>query len=105
MEPLVAIFTAVTRRGLDNEPADGWIPEQRISLETAIEAYTLGGAYANFFEENRGSIEPGKYADLVMLSDNLFEILPGKIKDARVLFTLVGGEEVYSEPSVLASPR
>lgn len=105
MEPMVGIYTAVTRRGMDNEPRDGWIPEQRVSVETAVEAYTLSGAYANFLEDNRGSIEPGKYADLVMLSDNLFEIPPGKIKDARVLLTLVGGEEVYSEPSDLASHR
>ena len=105
MEPLVGIYTAVTRRGMDNEPLDGWIPEQRVSVETAVEAYTLSGAYANFLEDNRGSIEPGKYADLVMLSDNLFEIDPGKIKEARVLLTLVGGEEVYSEPSDLASHR
>ena len=65
-------------------------------METAIEAYTLGGAHANFFEKNRGSIEVGKYADLIMISDNLFEIPPGEIKDARVVLTLVGGEEVFS---------
>ena len=103
MEPVVGIFTAVTRRGLDNEPPDGWIPEQRVNVETAVEAYTLGGAYANFLEENRGSIEVGKYADLVMMSDNLFQIPPGQIKDAHVLLTLVGGEEVYSDLSALAS--
>jgi predicted amidohydrolase YtcJ len=97
MEPVVGIYTAVTRRALDGTPPEGWIPEQRVSVETAVEAYTRGGAYANFLEDNRGSIEVGKYADLVVLSDNLFEIRPEEIKATRVLLTLVGGEEVYSE--------
>jgi predicted amidohydrolase YtcJ len=97
MEPVVGIYTAVTRRALDGTHPEGWIPEQRVSVETAVEAYTRGGAYANFLEDNRGSIEVGKYADLVVLSDNLFEIRPEEIKATRVLLTLVGGEEVYSE--------
>ncbi|HXY02117.1 MAG TPA: amidohydrolase family protein, partial [Terriglobales bacterium] len=68
---------------------------QTIDLETAIRGYTINGAYANFAEANRGSIAPGKYADLIMLSDNLFSIPPDRIKDARVLLTLNGGREVY----------
>ncbi len=96
MEPLLGIHAAVTRQTLKGSPPGGWVPEQRVSLETAVEAYTLGGAYANFVDENRGSIEVGKYADLVVLSDNLFEIPPEKIKDARILLTLVGGNKVYS---------
>jgi predicted amidohydrolase YtcJ len=67
-------------------------------VETAVKAYTMGGAYANFVNGNRGSIEVGKYADLVVVSDNLFEIPPERIKDARVLLTLVGGKEVYRDP-------
>jgi predicted amidohydrolase YtcJ len=71
------------------------IPGQTIDLETAIRGYTINGAYANFAEANRGSIAPGKYADLVVLSENLFSIPPDRIKDAHVLLTLNGGREVY----------
>ncbi|HEU4401923.1 MAG TPA: amidohydrolase [Candidatus Polarisedimenticolia bacterium] len=100
MDPLVGIYTALTRQGLDGQPPGGWIPDQTIDLETAVRAYTIQGAYANFVEANRGSITPGKYADLVILSDDLFEIPPGKVKDAHVLLTLVGGEEVYRAPDL-----
>jgi predicted amidohydrolase YtcJ len=98
MDPLVGIYTALTRKGLDGQPDEGWIPQQRIDLETAIRGYTINGAYANFVEQNRGSITEGKYADIVMLSDNLFEIPAAKIKDAHVLLTLVAGRAVYRAP-------
>jgi predicted amidohydrolase YtcJ len=95
MDPLVGIYSALTRRSLDGEPAGGWIPEETIDLDSAIRAYTIQGAYANFLDGNRGSISPGKYADLIVLSDNLFEMDPEKIPQARVELTLVGGKEVY----------
>lgn len=95
MEPLIGIYTALTRKGLDGKPEGGWVPEQTIDLETAIRAYTINGAYANFVEQNRGSITPGKYADLVMVSDDLFKIPADKIKDAKVIWTMVGGKEVW----------
>ncbi len=95
MDPLVGIYTALTRKGLDGKPDGGWIPEQTIDLETAIRGYTLNGAYANFVEQNRGSITPGKYADLVLLSDDLFKLPKEKIKDAKVVLTMVGGKPVY----------
>jgi len=94
MDPLIGIYTALTRKGLDGKPDGGWMPEQTIDLETAIRGYTINGAYANFAEANRGSIAPGKYADLIVLSDNLFSIPPDLIKDAHVLLTLNGGREV-----------
>jgi predicted amidohydrolase YtcJ len=95
MEPLIGIYTALTRKGLDGKPDGGWIPEQTIDLETAIRGYTVNGAYANFVEQNRGSITPGKYADLVMVSDDLFKIAPEKIRNAKVVWTVVDGREVY----------
>jgi predicted amidohydrolase YtcJ len=98
MDPLVGIYTALTRKGLDGKPDGGWIPEQTIELETAIRGYTINGAYANFAEKNRGSIAPGKYADLIVLSDDLFAMPADKIKDAHVLLTLVGGREVHRSP-------
>ena len=97
MEPLIGIYSALTRKGLDGKPDGGWVPEQTVDLETAIKGYTINGAYANFVESNRGSITPGKYADLVMISDDLFKILPDKIKDAKVVWTMVGGKEVWKE--------
>ena len=100
MDPLVGIYTALTRKGLDGRPPNGWIPEQTIDLVSALRAYTIQGAYANFAEGNRGSIAAGKYADVIVLSDNLFDLPPGRIKDARVLLTLVGGREVYRSPDL-----
>ena len=97
MEPLVGIYTALTRKGLDGKPDGGWVPEQTIDLETAIRGYTINGAYANFFEQNRGSITPGKYADMLMISDDLFKIPADKIKDVKVEWTMVGGEEVWKK--------
>ena len=95
MEPLIGIYTALTRKGLDGKPQGGWIPEQTIDLETAIRGYTMNGAYANFVESNRGSITPGKYADLVLISENLFAIPADKIKDVKVEWTMIGGKEAW----------
>jgi hypothetical protein len=95
MDPLIGIYTALTRKGLDGRPEEGWIPEQTVDLATAVRAYTLGGAFANFAESNRGRVAPGTYADLILLSDDLFSIPPERIKDARVVWTLVGGREVH----------
>ena len=97
MEPLIGIYTALTRKGLDGKPQGGWVPEQTIDLETAIRGYTINGAYANFIEQNRGSISPGKYADLVMISDDLFKIPADKIKNVKVEWTMVGGKEVWKK--------
>jgi len=95
MEPEIGIYTALTRKGLDGKPEGGWIPEQTIDIETAVKGYTINGAWANFVEGNRGSLVPGKYADMVLLSDDLFTISPDKIKDAQVIWTVVGGKEAY----------
>jgi len=88
MNPFLAIHTAFTRGGELS-------PEEAISLEKAIEGYTINAAYASFEEDIKGSIEVGKLADLIILSDNLFEIPAEKIKEVEVLSTIVGGEEVY----------
>ncbi len=93
MEPLLGIYTALTRRSLDGGAV--WTPEQTIDLPTALYAYTMGGAYANFCERNRGSLTPGKHADLVVLSDDLFHLPPEAIKDVQVDLTLVGGQVIH----------
>jgi len=90
MDPLTEIYTAVTRRDLaGGEP---FVPDQAIDLATALSAYTTGAAYANFCESHRGSLVPGKAADLIALSDNLFELPAEQIKDCRVELTMVAGK-------------
>jgi predicted amidohydrolase YtcJ len=95
LNPLVGIYAAVTRRTTDGKNPDGWFPEEKISLDEAIKGFTLNGAYAEFSERIKGSLEVGKLADLVVLDQNLFKIAPEKIKDARVTLTVVGGKIVY----------
>ena len=95
MEPAIGIYTALTRKGLDGKPDGGWVPEQTIDIETAVRGYTITGAYANFVEANRGSLVAGKYADWVLLSDDLFTIAPEKVKDVRAVWTVVGGREAW----------
>jgi hypothetical protein len=99
MEPLVGIYSALTRAGLDGRPAGAWGAGQTVDAESAIRAYTLDGAWANFLERDRGSISPGKYADLVVVSDDLLAIPPEAIPKARILLTLVGGREIWRDPA------
>jgi predicted amidohydrolase YtcJ len=95
LNPLLGIYGAVTRRTVDGKNPDGWIPEEKISVEDAIKCYTLNAAYASFEEKIKGSIEVGKLADFVVLSDDILSIDPIKIKDAVVEMTVFDGEVVY----------
>jgi len=81
LNPLLGIYAAVTRRTVDDKNPNGWIPEQKISVEDAIKCYTLNSAYAGFEESTKGSIEVGKFADLIVLSDDILTIDPIKIKE------------------------
>ncbi len=94
--PLEGIYAAVTRRTLDGENPEGWIPEQRITVERALHAYTYEGAYASFEEDRKGTIEVGKLADMVLLDRDLTSIPPETIPETRILKTIVGGKTVYS---------
>lgn len=93
MDPLAHLYTAVTRRAPGG--GEAWVPGQTIDLATAIEAYTLGSAYANFAEHDRGSVTVGKYADLVVVSEDLFAVPDEAIKDATIDATVVEGEFVF----------
>ncbi len=97
LDPLSGIYAAVTRRTLDGKNPEGWFPEQRISLEEAIKGYTLNGAFAEFSEPDKGSIEAGKLADLVVLTRNILTVPPEEILDAKVKMTILNGEIVYKE--------
>lgn len=97
LNPLLGLYAAVTRRTLDDKNPDGWIPEQKISIEDAIKCYTINSAYASFEENIKGSIEAGKLADLIVLSDDILTIDPVKIKDAKVEMTIFDGKIIYKK--------
>ena len=96
LNPLYGIYAAVTRQTVDGKNPDGWIPEEIISVEDAIKCYTLNAAYASFEEKIKGSIEVGKLADFVVLSDDILSIDPDEIKDVKVTMTIFNGEIVYN---------
>ncbi|MGZ4965431.1 MAG: amidohydrolase family protein, partial [Limisphaerales bacterium] len=97
LDPMLTIYAAVTRRTLDDKHPNGWVPEQKITVEEAVRAYTLGSAYAEFQDKVKGTVTVGKYADLVMLDKNIFEINPNDIPTAKVAMTIVDGKIVYQK--------
>jgi predicted amidohydrolase YtcJ len=94
--PLDGIYAAVTRRTLDDKNPDGWVPQQKITVEQALRAYTYEGAYASFEEDRKGVLKPGLLADMVLIDRDLMDIAPETIRDAQVLKTIVGGRVVFS---------
>jgi predicted amidohydrolase YtcJ len=95
LNPMLGLYAAVTRATLDGKNSNGWFPEQKLTLKESIEAYTMGSAFAEFREKEKGSLTPGKLADVVVLDTDLFSVAPEKIKDAAVRYTIVGGKVVY----------
>jgi predicted amidohydrolase YtcJ len=95
LNPILTIYAAVTRETLDGKNPDGWYSEQKVKVGEAVEAYTMGSAYAEFQEKEKGSITPGKLADMILLSDDIFAIKPDAIKDVTVQMTMVGGKVIY----------
>jgi predicted amidohydrolase YtcJ len=94
--PLEGIYAAVTRRTLDGANPDGWYPEQKITVEDALHAYTSGAAYASYDERDKGMLERGKLADFVMIDRDITRIAPQEIAQARVMMTVVGGRIIHS---------
>jgi predicted amidohydrolase YtcJ len=99
LNPWQGVQMLLTRETPEGTPAGGWLPEQRLTLEEAIYGYTMGGAIVAKREKTEGSIEVGKLADVIMISQDLFKIAPNQIGKTRVLMTMVGGETVYQDPS------
>jgi predicted amidohydrolase YtcJ len=95
VSPMLGIHTAVTRTTADGIPEDGWFPAERLALKTAIDAYTSGAAWASFDEQRKGTLAPGMLADLVVLSDNIFEAPPSRLASTRVAVTIFDGKVVY----------
>lgn len=96
--PLEGIYAAVTRRTLDDRNPDGWVPDEKITLEQALRAYTVDAAYASFEDGIKGSIERGKLADLVILDSDITQVPPPAIRDAKVRITIAGGRVVFEAP-------
>jgi hypothetical protein len=95
LNPMFGIYAAVTRRTLDDKNPNGWFPEQKITVEEAVRAYTVGSAFAEFQEDEKGTIADKMLADFVILSDDIFSINPIEIEKVKVLTTIVAGKVVY----------
>lgn len=95
LNPMEGLKAAVTRQTLDGKHPDGWVPEQKLKLDEAIYAYTMGSAYAEFADKVKGSLTPGKLADVVMLDQDIFSMKPAELDKARVTLTLMGGQIVH----------
>jgi len=96
LNPILGIYAAVTRRTIDGKNPNGWIPEQKITVEEALRSYTVNNAFAMFRENEIGRIAPGMRADLAVLSDDLFTIAPENIENVRVEMTIFDGEVLLS---------
>jgi len=98
LNPMLGLYSAVTRQSIEEGlPVGGWFPEQKLTVEETVRAYTLGSAYAEFQDDIKGSIESGKLADIVVLSDDVFTISPKKILNTKVIMTILGGKIIYEE--------
>ena len=95
VNPLISFHSAVTRQDATGWPPGGWYPEQKMTREEALRAMTIWPAYAAFQEKVMGSITPGKYADFVILDQDIMTVPPNEILRTRVLSTWIGGKPVY----------
>ena len=95
--PLLGIYAATTRQTLDNKNPNGWVPEEKITIEQALIAFTKNVAFSSFDEDIKGTLEVGKLADFVILEKNIFEINAVEIKNTKVLATYVGGKKMFEK--------
>ena len=95
ISPILGIYAAVTRRTLDGAHPGGWIPEEKVTVAEAVHAYTVAAAYASGEEHKKGSIEPGKLADFVVLSEDVFTVAPEAIGEIQVEMTILGGDVIF----------
>jgi predicted amidohydrolase YtcJ len=100
MNPLDAMQVAVTRRGLDDGEGEGWHKEELVDLTTVLAGYTINGAFVNFQEQEVGSIEGGKAADLIVLDRNLFAVPKPEIHQVKIMLTVLKGKVVYQDVSL-----
>ena len=95
IDPLFGIYAAVTRRTLDDANPSGWIAQEKITVAEALRAYTQNNAYGSFLESEIGTLEKGKHADMVLLSEDILKIDPVRIRDVKVDYTIIDGRVVY----------
>ncbi len=100
IDPLEGLYAAVTRKDRTGEPGDGWFPDQKLSMEKAIELYTLGSAYAEFMEDRKGMIKKDYLADMVIFNNDLMTIPHDQIMPSKVDYTIVGGKVVYQRDGI-----
>ena len=93
--PLEGVYAAVTRRTLDGAHPGGWHPEQRVTVEDALRAYTIAAAFAGFAEAETGTLTRGRLADLALIDRDITRVSPETIAEARVMMTVVGGRIVH----------
>jgi predicted amidohydrolase YtcJ len=96
--PMLGFYASVTRQDLAGMPPGGWIPSQKLSREQALESWTIAGAYAAFEEKEKGSIEPGKFADLLILDRDIMTVPAAEIPKTSVRMTILGGRIVHQAP-------
>jgi len=104
LDPFIGIQNAVTRQNSMGEPAGGWVGEQKVTLDQALASYTRDAAYAQFEDKLKGSIEPGKLADIIVLSQDLFAVNPLEIRKTMPVLTIVGGKVVYEDEKAKLGP-
>jgi predicted amidohydrolase YtcJ len=95
LNPMLTLYAATTRATLDGKNPDGWVPQQKLTIDEAMTAYTAGSAFAEFQERDKGRIARGQLADMVILSEDIFSIPAARIKDVKVLATIAGGTIVH----------
>ncbi len=100
IDPLEGLYASVTRKDRAGEPGEGWFPEQKLSMEKAIELYTLGSAYAEFMEDRKGMIRKDYLADMVIFNNDLMTIPHDQIMPSKVDYTIVGGKVVYQREGI-----
>jgi hypothetical protein len=96
LDPMRTLYAAVTRRTLDGAHPEGWVPEEKITVEEALRAYTAGSAYAEFAEGEKGQLAPGFLADLVVLSEDPFEVPVERLEEIHPVLTMVNGRIVWT---------
>jgi len=100
IDPLEGLYAAVTRKDRAGEPGEGWFPDQKLSMEKAIELYTIGSAYAEFMEDHKGIIKVGYFGDIVLFNNDLMTIPHEEIMTSKVDYTIVGGKIVFKREGV-----
>ena len=99
LNPIEGIYSAVSRKSITDKAGSAWLQDESLSVEKAIEFYTLASAYASFEEDIKGSLQPGKLADMVVLSKDILTIPEDEMLDAKVVYTILGGKIIYSSGS------